>query len=65
MSSKIPLVPIHINTYYPPNQPTVKRCYALGKTLRETIESWESDVRVAIVSSGGLSHMVINAGEDR
>ena len=65
MSSKIPLVPIHINTYYPPNQPTVKRCYALGKTLRQAIESWESDTRVAIVGSGGLSHMVINEEFDR
>lgn len=65
MSSKIPLVPIHINTYYPPNQPTVKRCYALGKTLRGAIESWESDTRVAIAGSGGLSHMVINEEFDR
>jgi hypothetical protein len=28
-----PIVPIMLNTYYPPNQPTPKRCYQLGRAI--------------------------------
>jgi hypothetical protein len=58
--SKVPMVPVMVNTYYPPNQPTPKRCYNLGQALRRAIESWKSDKRVALVASGGLSHVVID-----
>jgi 3-O-methylgallate 3,4-dioxygenase len=60
----MPMVPITLNTY-PPNQPTPGRCYAFGKTLRQAIESWDSDLRVAIVASGGLSHFAIDEELDR
>jgi hypothetical protein len=60
----IPNVPILLNTYYPPNQVPVERCYQLGRALRETIEAWDSDKRVAIVASGGLSHFVIEEDLD-
>lgn len=56
----LPTVPIMLNTYYPPNQPTPKRCYALGQALRRAIESWPHDSRVAVIASGGLSHFVID-----
>src|SRR5206468_5270982 len=56
----IPTVPMMLNTYYPPNQPTPKRCYALGQALRQAVESWPSDKRVAVIASGGLSHFVID-----
>ena len=55
-----PIVPIFQNTFYPPNQPTSKRCYALGRALRSAIEAWDSDSRVAIVASGGFSHFIID-----
>jgi hypothetical protein len=55
-----PHVPILLNTYYPPNQPTLSRCYALGKALRRAVESWESDKTVVVIGTGGLSHMVID-----
>ena len=58
--SKIPMVPIMVNTYYPPNQPTPKRCYTFGQAVRKAIEAWDSDKRVALVASGGLSHVVID-----
>jgi len=61
----IPNVPIFLNTYYPPNQPTMKRCYALGKSLRKAIEAWDSNDRVAIIASGGLSHFVIEEELDQ
>jgi len=60
----IPNVPIFLNTYYPPNQPTVKRCYQFGRALRRAIEAWDSDARVAVIASGGLSHFVIEEDLD-
>jgi hypothetical protein len=56
----IPTVPIMLNTYYPPNQPTPKRCYELGQAVRGAIEAWEEQARVAVIASGGLSHFVID-----
>lgn len=63
--SKMPIVPVMVNTYYPPNQPTPKRCYAFGKAVRKAIESWNSAKRVAIMASGGLSHVVIDEEIDQ
>jgi hypothetical protein len=57
---KLPMVPVMVNTYYPPNQPTPKRCYAFGQAVRKAIESWDSNKRVALMASGGLSHVVID-----
>ncbi len=66
MQAKMPpILPVTINTYYPPNQPTAARCYALGKALRRAIESWDSTKRVAVVASGGLSHFVVDEDFDR
>ena len=54
-----PSVPVLVNTYYPPNTPTASRCYRFGQTIRKAIEDWDSDKRVAVFASGGLSHTVI------
>lgn len=62
---QIPMVPVMINTYFPPNQPTVGRCYAFGKALKQAIESWDSDLRVAVIASGGMSHFVVDEELDR
>jgi hypothetical protein len=61
---KLPMVPIMVNTYYPPNQPTPKRCFALGRAVRRAIESWDAKKRVAVMASGGLSHVVIDEDID-
>jgi len=61
----IPNVPVLVNTYYPPNQPTMRRCFQFGKALREAIESWDSNKRVALIASGGLSHFVIEEDLDQ
>jgi aromatic ring-opening dioxygenase catalytic subunit (LigB family) len=58
--NEIPVLPIMINTFFPPNQPTPGRCYAFGQALRRAVESWSSDARVALVASGGLSHTIID-----
>jgi aromatic ring-opening dioxygenase catalytic subunit (LigB family) len=61
----VPQVPVMINTYYPPNQPTVARCYELGRALGRAITSWQDGKRVALVASGGLSHFVVDEALDR
>ncbi len=60
----IPMVPIFINTYYPPNQPTVAQCWKIGRAIREAIESWNGCERVVLIASGGLSHFVIDEALD-
>jgi 3-O-methylgallate 3,4-dioxygenase len=61
----MPTVPIMVNTYYPPNQPTPKRCFDLGRAVRAAIETWPNDARVAVIGSGGLSHFVIDEELDQ
>lgn len=56
----IPLIPVVMNTMYPPNQPTPKRCFELGQAVASAIESWDEDMEVCVVGSGGLSHFVID-----
>lgn len=51
----IPVVPIFVNCYYPP-QPLARRCYQLGKAVRELIEESPLDLKVAVLGSGGLWH---------
>ena len=61
----LPVVPVFLNTYYPPNQPTPRRCYKFGQAIREAVESWPGDARIGIVGSGGLSHFVVDEELDR
>jgi len=61
----MPSVPVILNTFYPPNQPTAKRCHDLGRALKRAIESWDSDAKVAVIASGGLSHFVIDEDLDQ
>jgi aromatic ring-opening dioxygenase LigB subunit len=56
----LPLVPVLVNTFYPPNQPSPKRCFDFGRAIGRAIASWDNDARVAVVGSGGLSHFVID-----
>ena len=56
----VPMLPVMVNTYFPPNQPTAGRCHEFGRALRRAIESWDGDQRVAVAASGGLSHFVID-----
>jgi hypothetical protein len=60
-----PVLPVMLNCYYPPNQPTPARCYAIGRALRAAIEASKLQRRVAVVASGGLSHFVTNEELDR
>lgn len=61
----IPVVPVLLNTYFPPNVPSAARCYDIGTALRQIIENDGGDLRVAIIASGGLSHFVVDESLDR
>jgi len=49
----IPVIPVFVNAYVPP-QPSMERCFAFGRTLREGIEAL--GLSAVVVCSGGLSH---------
>jgi hypothetical protein len=61
----IPVVPILLNPYYPPNVPTPARVHDMGRALREAVSEHPSDLRVGIIASGGLSHFVVDETLDR
>lgn len=61
----MPVIPIFLNAYYPPNQPTPRRCFALGAALRNAVAEFPGDLRVGILASGGLSHFVVDEAHDR
>ena len=62
---ELPVIPVILNTFDPPNQPTPRRCVALGKALRELVAAWPEDLRVGVIASGGLSHFVVDEELDQ
>jgi 3-O-methylgallate 3,4-dioxygenase len=60
-----PILPVFQNTCYPPNQPSSKRSYQLGRAIAGAVKAWPEDARVAVVASGGLSHFVVDEEQDR
>ena len=60
----LPVVPVFLNTYFPPNQPTPSRCYRLGQAIRRAVESLPGDQRIGILASGGLSHFTVDPDLD-
>jgi len=61
----VPVLPVVLNTYFPPNQPTPARCYALGEAIAAAVDAWDEDARVGILGSGGLSHFTVDEDLDR
>lgn len=61
----IPIVPVLVNTHYPPNRPKAKRCYEFGRAVARAVKSFPGNARVAIIGSGGLTHYVIEEDFDR
>lgn len=64
-NSVIPIVPVALNTYFPPNQPRPKRCYELGQAIAKAVRSAPGNARVGILGSGGLSHFTVDEELDR
>ena len=62
-NANIPVVPVMVNTYFPP-APSAKRCVAFGQALAEAIRRAPSNSKIAIIASGGLSHTIIDEALD-
>jgi hypothetical protein len=65
MGRPIPMVPVMLNTYYPPNVLSAARCHDIGVKIREAIAATGGDLRVGVLASGGLSHFVVEEELDR
>ncbi len=63
-ATPIPIVPVFLNAYYPPNQPSPARCHDLGEALALAVASCPGDRRIGIFASGGLSHFLVDAPFD-
>ncbi len=50
-------VPIAVNVLQHP-LPTARRCYKLGQAIRRAVDSYERDIKVAIIGTGGMSHQL-------
>jgi protocatechuate 4,5-dioxygenase beta chain len=51
------VIPLCVNVIqYPP--PTGLRCYKLGKAIGQAIDSFDSDLRIAVFGTGGMSHQL-------
>jgi len=50
-------VPVCINTVQFP-LPSAARCFRLGQAVGDAIRAWDSDARVLVVGTGGLSHQL-------
>ncbi len=61
----VPNVPLIANTFFPPNQPTARRMFEFGRSVGRAIRDWDTDARVVVIGSGGMSHFVIDEAFDR
>jgi 3-O-methylgallate 3,4-dioxygenase len=59
-----PVVPIMVNTYFPP-APSAKRCVAFGRALAAAIAQIPGNAKIAVIGSGGLSHTIIDEALDQ
>ncbi|MBP0594900.1 protocatechuate 3,4-dioxygenase [Paraburkholderia sp. LEh10] len=62
---QVPMLPVLLNTYFPPNNPTSARCHYIGGCIAEALAASPIDAKVAIVASGGLSHFLCEAAFDQ
>lgn len=63
----MPIIPVLLNTYFPPNRPTPKRCFEFGQSIGRAIRAWSGaneNKRIAVCASGGISHFVIDEDFD-
>jgi OH-DDVA oxygenase/3-O-methylgallate 3,4-dioxygenase len=63
LSPKTPILPVMVNTYYPP-APSASRCLRFGRAIGSALRGWPADLHVAVLASGGLSHTRIDEGFD-
>jgi protocatechuate 4,5-dioxygenase beta chain len=51
------IVPVVVNTVQHP-LPSPKRCLALGRAIGQAVESYDRDLRVVMIGTGGMSHQL-------
>ena len=56
-SCPVRTVPVCVNTVQFP-LPKAARCFKFGQAIGRAIESWNSDARVVVIGTGGLSHQL-------
>jgi len=54
------VIPIAVNVVMYP-QPSGERCFALGKAIRDAVESFPEDLSVQVWGTGGMSHQIQGA----
>jgi hypothetical protein len=60
----VPMLPIMLNTYYPPNVLTPRRCYEVGRKLATALTELPGNLRICVVASGGLTHFATDEAFD-
>jgi protocatechuate 4,5-dioxygenase beta chain len=53
----VAIVPVSINTVLFP-LPSAARCWKLGQAVGRAIQAWQTDAKVLVIGSGGLSHQL-------
>lgn len=53
----VKLVPVAVNTVQHP-LPSAARCLALGRSIGRAIDSYDQDLKVLVIGTGGLSHQL-------
>lgn len=53
----VPIVPVIVNVFAPP-LPSLRRSFEFGKALRRALSNDGNGRRVAVIASGGLSHVI-------
>jgi hypothetical protein len=61
----VPMLPVLLNTYFPPNTPTSARCFEIGTKITAALAASPNAARVAVIASGGLSHFLCEEAFDR
>jgi len=51
------VIPLAVNVVqYPP--PTGNRCFNLGRAIRKAVESYDEDLNIVVMGTGGMSHQL-------
>lgn len=56
----VKVIPLPVNVVMNP-QPSGARCLALGKAIRQAVESFDADLKVQVWGTGGMSHQIQGA----
>ena len=64
-AAAVPIIPVFLNTYNPPNQPVPARCVEFGRAVAAIVAAHPGEARIGIMASGGMSHFRVEEDLDR